>query len=67
MSERGSDDGLTHLDAEGRARMVDVTDKAITERRAVAEGRPPLDADLRIDCFIQIAPCGAIWIWKENG
>jgi cyclic pyranopterin monophosphate synthase len=27
---------LTHLDAEGRARMVDVGDKAATDRRAVA-------------------------------
>jgi cyclic pyranopterin phosphate synthase len=31
MSER-----LTHLDATGRARMVDVSDKAATDRRAVA-------------------------------
>ena len=30
---------LTHLDAEGRAAMVDVTDKADTERLAVAKGR----------------------------
>jgi cyclic pyranopterin phosphate synthase len=31
------DDGeLTHLDEEGRARMVDVGGKAVTERRAVA-------------------------------
>ncbi len=29
---------LTHLDAEGRARMVDVTDKPVTQRTAVAEG-----------------------------
>jgi cyclic pyranopterin phosphate synthase len=29
---------LSHLDAEGRARMVDVSDKAITAREAVAEG-----------------------------
>jgi cyclic pyranopterin phosphate synthase len=28
---------LTHLDSEGRARMVDVTEKSITSRRAVAE------------------------------
>jgi cyclic pyranopterin phosphate synthase len=28
----------THLDAEGNARMVDVGDKAITRREAVAEG-----------------------------
>ena len=30
--------GLTHIDAEGRARMVDVSDKAETDREAVAEG-----------------------------
>ena len=35
----GREDRLTHLDAEGRARMVDVTDKDVTHRRAVAEGR----------------------------
>lgn len=29
---------LTHLDDEGRARMVDVGDKAVTERVAVARG-----------------------------
>ena len=33
MSER-----LTHLDAEGRARMVDVGEKAVTHRVAVARG-----------------------------
>ena len=31
--------GLTHLDAQGKARMVDVGAKAATARRAVAEGR----------------------------
>ena len=30
---------LTHLDAQGRASMVDVTDKAVTQREAVAEAR----------------------------
>ena len=29
---------LTHLDEEGRPRMVDVTDKNVTDRTAVAEG-----------------------------
>lgn len=29
---------LSHIDAEGRARMVDVSDKPITERRATASG-----------------------------
>lgn len=36
MNDR--DDGLTHLDAEGRARMVDVTAKDVTRRIAVAVG-----------------------------
>lgn len=31
--------GLTHLDAAGRVHMVDVGDKPVTGRRAVAEGR----------------------------
>ena len=30
---------LSHIDAQGRARMVDVGEKDVTERRAVAEGR----------------------------
>lgn len=32
-------DDLTHFDKDGRARMVDVTTKAATERRALARGR----------------------------
>jgi cyclic pyranopterin phosphate synthase len=34
-----SDNKLTHIDADGRARMVDVSGKASTKRIAVAEGR----------------------------
>lgn len=34
-----SDRGLTHLDPLGRARMVDVTPKEQTHRRAIARGR----------------------------
>src|SRR5436190_1176399 len=34
-----SDRGLTHIDPLGRARMVDVTPKEATHRRAVARGR----------------------------
>jgi cyclic pyranopterin phosphate synthase len=30
---------LTHVDAEGRTRMVDVSDKAVTQRTATAAGR----------------------------
>lgn len=38
MTARGSDDagGLTHLDAEGRARMVNVGEKAVTHRVCIA-------------------------------
>ena len=36
---------LTHLDAEGRARMVDVGDKAITERECVARGAVRMAAE----------------------
>ncbi|MBR6329070.1 MAG: cyclic pyranopterin monophosphate synthase MoaC [Lachnospiraceae bacterium] len=31
-------DGFTHIDEKGKARMVDVTDKEPTKRRAVAQG-----------------------------
>lgn len=37
-------EGLTHLDEEGRARMVDVSQKAVTDRRATATGRIVMDA-----------------------
>ena len=37
--------GLTHLDAEGNPRMVDVSDKASTARTAVAEGRIRMSPD----------------------
>ncbi|MGE0159434.1 MAG: cyclic pyranopterin monophosphate synthase MoaC [Gemmatimonadales bacterium] len=36
---------LTHLDEEGRPRMVDVTAKEATARRAVAEGHIVMSAD----------------------
>ena len=38
-------DDLTHFDAAGRARMVDVGDKAETDRRAVAVGRVCMRAE----------------------
>ena len=38
--------GLTHLDSDGRARMVDVGSKAETHRVAVAEGRVRTRADV---------------------
>ena len=32
-------DALSHLDAQGHARMVDVSDKDVTQREATARGR----------------------------
>ena len=40
-----SDRGLTHLDPLGRARMVDVTPKEATHRRAIARGRVTMSPD----------------------
>jgi len=39
------EDPLSHFDADGNARMVDVGDKDETERRAVAEGRIRMQAE----------------------
>lgn len=36
---------ITHLDAKGEARMVDVSDKPVTSRVAVAEGRVVMRAE----------------------
>lgn len=36
---------LTHLDAAGAARMVDISEKAATRREAVAEGRISMSAE----------------------
>lgn len=36
---------LSHLDEAGRARMVDVSDKPVTAREAVAEGRVRMSAE----------------------
>ncbi|WP_294315076.1 cyclic pyranopterin monophosphate synthase MoaC [uncultured Sphingomonas sp.] len=36
---------LTHLDADGAAHMVDVGDKAVTQRRAIATGRIAIAPD----------------------
>lgn len=38
MSDPTKPTGLTHLDSEGRPRMVDVSEKVPTKRRAVAAG-----------------------------
>lgn len=39
VSGQGRDDALTHVDARGRARMVDVSAKDVTVREARAAGR----------------------------
>src|SRR3569832_2007629 len=39
MARRPSNPALTHIDAKGEARMVDVSAKPATERTAIAEGR----------------------------
>lgn len=39
MSDQEGAAHLTHVDASGAARMVDVSDKAVTKRTAVASGR----------------------------
>ena len=36
---------LTHIDASGEARMVDVSDKAATAREAIAEGFVRMSAE----------------------
>ena len=38
-------DGFSHLDTEGRVRMVDVGDKRVTRRRAMARGRVSMRAE----------------------
>ena len=43
MSKR--DDGLTHVDVDGRPQMVDVTTKDDTRRTAVAEGRIVMEVE----------------------
>ena len=37
--------GLTHIDEEGRARMVDTTDKSASTRRAIASARVLMSAE----------------------
>jgi cyclic pyranopterin phosphate synthase len=47
---------LTHVDADGRARMVDISDKAVTRRSATARGRVSFSADtVRLIATDQIA------------
>jgi cyclic pyranopterin phosphate synthase len=49
---------LTHLDDEGQARMVDVSGKPVTARRAAAEAVVTLSADTRRALFAGDLPKG---------
>ncbi len=51
---------LSHLDESGRARMVDVTDKPVTARRATAEGRIRCQAETLALVKEGRAPKGAV-------
>ncbi len=51
-------DGFTHLNDEGNARMVDVGDKAVTTRVAVAEASVHLSAEVRQRLFAGDLPKG---------
>lgn len=51
---------LSHLDESGRARMVDVTDKPVTARRAKAEGRIRCQAETLALVKEGRAPKGAV-------
>ncbi len=44
--------GFTHLDGQGRAQMVDIGDKAVTRRRAVAEAKVLAQPET-VDAFVQ--------------
>ncbi|MEO6593944.1 MAG: cyclic pyranopterin monophosphate synthase MoaC [Planctomycetota bacterium] len=52
--------GLTHLDARGRASMVDVSHKPLTARRAVAEATIRLDAAVRAEVLTGNMPKGEV-------
>jgi cyclic pyranopterin phosphate synthase len=66
---------LSHLDADGRARMVDVGSKPVTDRRAVAEGRVRVGAEvaaairsnsLKKGDLLQVARLGGIQAAKRT-
>ena len=70
-----NDSRLSHLDESGRARMVDVGGKPVTDRRAVAEGRvrvgPDVAAairanDLKKGDLLQVARLGGVQTAKRT-
>lgn len=67
---RAGDPEFTHLDATGRARMVDVTGKAVTERRAearcVVRASPgALEAAAKDEDFVPFAKAAGIHAAKQ--
>ena len=76
QDDRSGTAGLTHLDPEGRAHMVDVTQKNVTQRTAVAEGRIRMSAetfsaieagDMKKGDVVQVARVAAIVAGKRTG
>ena len=53
-------DALTHLDEQGRARMVDVSDKEVTRRRALASGSIRMSASTLERILAGDAPKGDV-------
>ena len=75
-NDDGDSGGLTHLDPDGHARMVDVSDKTVSQRIAVAEGRirmspETLDAieagNVKKGDVVQVARLAAISAGKRTG
>ncbi len=63
---------LSHLDAAGRARMVDVGNKPLTERVVIARGEVhmlpetlPLIRASALRDAITVGPAGEIWIERD--
>ena len=76
QDETAGGGGLTHLDSDGHARMVDVSEKSISQRTAIAEGRirmspETLDAieagNIKKGDVIQVARLAAISAGKRTG
>ena len=58
---------LTHLDPQGRPRMVDVSDKAVTRRRAVAAGYLALCEECAAALEAGAGPKGDPWTTARIG
>ena len=68
-------EGLTHLDPDGQARMVDVSEKSVSQRTAVAEGRIRMSpetlgaieaGDVKKGDVVQVARLAAISAGKRT-